>query len=89
MRCETCKYWTKPRERRFRMESPWFAAFGTCKRIPHREAVGHWAADDHGDTVWTAAPEYADVTAMACDGSGYHAEVETRPEHFCSMYQEA
>jgi hypothetical protein len=79
--CKTCKYWEKPREAE---RNPVYKSMGLCKKTPHSEDMTHW-----GDGLRNVLkPEYNDRTAAACDGSGYHASLVTKPEHYCPMHSE-
>lgn len=85
MRCDNCQYWTAP-DRTDEFASAIEREFGQCSRVPHSEDVGGWDWDD-GDGKWKLDPKYADRTAIARDGSGYHAHLETKAEHFCAMFK--
>lgn len=84
MRCDNCQYWTDPPGDEF--ASAIEREFGLCSRVPHSEAVGAWDWEAE-DCKWVLNPEYADRTAIARDGSGYHAHLETKAAHFCSMFK--
>lgn len=79
MRCDRCAYWEPP------TYSTDFG-FGHCSRTPHSEDMGHWNYENGAE--WVVLPEFSDRTACARDGSGWHASLSTKPEHFCAMFRE-
>jgi hypothetical protein len=80
MKCADCKFWEAPKKGEW---GPIRTVFGHCSRTPHDEDITEW---DHETGERSVLPEYADRTACAVDGSGYHAALLTMPGHFCAMF---
>ena len=76
--CSTCIHWDTNGE--FYNE---VLQAKRCKKIQHSEDATEW--NDEYDRV--AKKEFADDKAFACDGSGHHACLITKPDFFCAHWE--
>ena len=75
-RCATCRHWdAEPHSENMQVHR--------CRRVLEWWEATSW--DDDGERVWK--PEAADVLAFTNDGSSYRADLLTRPEFGCVMWE--
>lgn len=82
--CRTCAFWEQPGP----SDKP--AVHGKCRHAEHDEE-GRFRWDDFDvevreeftPGVRTEAKRLRSLPMLVLDGSGYHAELRTRPEHGC------
>lgn len=78
--CNRCVHWVKDEDNEWVEE--WQTPFGRCKITPHDVAAAEW--DDDVERV--LLPHYVGGSAFVKDGSGYHTELITAPNHGCTMF---
>lgn len=79
-KCETCAHYDTSGVTGFDHHPIYRLA--RCAATPHGTDATKWS-DDGEDVL---LPEYAETTAFAMDGSGYHAALSVRPDHYCAMH---
>lgn len=82
--CETCAHYAP--ETGYHEGHP-IESLATCRATPHGTDATFW--DESASKKWPVdklKPEYANTTAFAIDGSGYHASLSVRPDHYCAMH---
>lgn len=79
--CQTCRHWTAPDPEAW---TAYDRTFGRCGKVPQAWDIREWDEETMEDRI---SPAFADVTAVAQDGSSYSASLLTRADHYCSMHQ--
>lgn len=79
-RCGNCKHWSERKE----FEEGHSIGLGECTKVPMLWYATEWIDDD--DEVRRIKAEFIDVKAFACDGSGYMAEILTKPDFGCVSF---
>jgi hypothetical protein len=91
MRCDQCRHWNE------QDKHDWEAAgvgFGECKRIRERWVITdkatkgiEWDSKDTSPYVTKRREALLAARAYVQDGSEYRAELFTRPDFFCALFE--
>ncbi len=84
--CATCRHWANP-EPDYAYEE---VTLGTCKAIPHRETLmqqSRLPGADWDTYEQTERVALAGALAIACDASGYNAQVKTQATFGCVLHE--
>ena len=82
MKCGDCKFWSEPDAAEAEVDEQ--TQFRECKRIPMFSRAFEWVEDRD---MRKLKEEFKDVIALAQDGEDYIAELRTKENFGCVLFE--